>query len=211
MNFLHKRLTYICISALSLFLFVLLSYMMWISYEPAHNLNQNFFLSTIDTNISSYSTFWRIVTSFGGFVFLAVLTLFTSTYFFYKRNIVDALIYAVGMSGGLVLVGAIKHVTAVDRPDYIHAIEETFSFPSGHTALSVIFLIVTGYLYASNKTMQYKKVVLLLTLAASLLIAISRLMLGEHWILDVVGGYLLGLFFASSVILFFSRGPARGQ
>jgi undecaprenyl-diphosphatase len=184
---------------------------MWIGYEPLFELNQTFFLNTINSELSSYTTFWRIVTSLGGFVFLSVLTLFTATYFYFKKNITDALIYVLGMLGGLILVASIKHYTAIDRPDYIYAIEETFSFPSGHTALSVIFLIVSGYLYAVDKSSSYKKLVLSLTLALSILIATSRLFLGEHWVMDIVGGYLLGLAVSTSIILFFTRGPARGK
>lgn len=211
MDYLHKRSTYIAISAVSFVFFTVLSYLMWIGFEPFYNLNQNFFLNIIEGELAQYMTFWRVVTSFGGFLFLSVLTLFTATYFYHKRNIADATIYAVGMLGGLFLVAALKYFTAVDRPDYVYAVEETFSFPSGHTALSAIFLIVTGYLYASQKTNSHKKIVLSITVLVSLLIAVSRLMLGEHWLLDVVGGYLLGLFFASFVILFFTRGPARGH
>jgi undecaprenyl-diphosphatase len=211
MDFLHKRSTYIVLSAVSFILFTILSYFVWIGYEPLQNINQDFFQSIINSQVADYRTFWRFVTSFGGFVLLTVLTFFTAIYFFYKKDITDALIYAVGMSSGLALVGIIKQITSVDRPGYIYAVEQTFSFPSGHTALSVIFLLVTGYLYTIGKTNTHKKLVLALALILSILIAASRLALGEHWIIDIIGGYLLGLFIATSVILFFTRGPARGK
>ncbi len=205
MHFLHQRKTYLVISIVSAMFFIVLASLLYLGFGPAFKLNTFVYNLIISSQLAELSIFWRIITTFGSVVFLATLTIFTTLFFLLKRNSIDALIYVLGMSFGTAIVAFVKYLTAIERPDYVYAIEQTFSFPSGHTTLSVIFLVVTGYLYASNKSSQHKKLVIVAVIASSLMIAISRLMLGEHWLLDIVGGYLLGLSISSGIILFFTR------
>lgn len=61
---------------------------------------------------------------------------------------------------------------------------DRYSFPSGHTLHAVIFSLLTA------ATQPW---LLLLVLPLALLIALSRVGLGLHYISDVIGGALLGL------------------
>jgi membrane-associated phospholipid phosphatase len=63
--------------------------------------------------------------------------------------------------------------------------EESFAFPSGHAQTSVVFW---GYL----ALILMRRRVVALAVAAVLLIGFSRIYLGQHWPLDVLGGWLIG-------------------
>lgn len=67
-----------------------------------------------------------------------------------------------------------------------------YSFPSGHVVFYVVFFGFLWYLvYTLSRS--YKRTVGLILLGIPIAtIGYSRVFLGEHWISDVVGGYILG-------------------
>jgi len=86
----------------------------------------------------------------------------------------------------------IKHTTSVFPANYIN---EQFSYPSGHAARAVFVAIVAWAIFQRKKWVGMG-----LTLYV-LLVAVSRIYLGHHWLSDVVGGGLLG---SGLVLLLFS-------
>lgn len=83
----------------------------------------------------------------------------------------------------IVVVQIIKRLVAESRP--IGAIETGYGFPSQHTASYVVFW---GIIMITNPN----KLLRLLGIFMITLVGISRVYLGEHWIIDVVGGYVIG-------------------
>lgn len=70
-------------------------------------------------------------------------------------------------------------------------IVKTNSFPSGHSASSMIFY-VTLAIALTTATRRLRPTVIAAVLL-SLLIGLSRVMLGVHWPSDVIGGWAFGL------------------
>ena len=87
------------------------------------------------------------------------------------------------------------------RPADINLIEETsYSFPSGHSLTAMAFYGFIIYLiYKSN--LKYKKAYIILFSILILLIGLSRVYLGVHFITDVLGGFSFSLFY---LIIFIS-------
>lgn len=101
----------------------------------------------------------------------------------------------------------LKHLIRRDRPDGLRLVEQGgFSFPSGHTMISVC---VYGYLLylvktsVKNKVLKYVLSTLLVILILS--IGISRVYVGVHYFSDVLAGYLLASVILILVIVYTNK------
>lgn len=85
---------------------------------------------------------------------------------------------------------AIRRVRPFDVTDIVSLIPDKtgFSFPSGHAVFAFFCL---GFMWKDFKKFRYVWLIL------AILIAFSRLYVGVHYLSDLVGGMLLGLFFGS--------------
>ncbi len=89
----------------------------------------------------------------------------------------------------------LKNVLQRKRPIGYQIIKETgYSFPSGHSMVSLAFygyLIYLIYKYVKNKYLKWTIILLLSILIIA--IGISRIYLGVHYTSDVLAGFLLGI------------------
>lgn len=101
----------------------------------------------------------------------------------------------------------LKLIIRRDRPNGLRLVEQGgFSFPSGHTMISVC---VYGYLLyivkssVKNKFLRYFLSTLLVILILS--IGISRVYVGVHYFSDVLAGYLLAIVILILVIVYTNK------
>ena len=90
------------------------------------------------------------------------------------------------------LTEAQKYWIARARPDIEPhlVIVKTWSFPSGHATSSMIFYLVLALAIAP---VGWRRIAASAAILLSLLIGLSRVMLGVHWPSDVIGGWAFGL------------------
>ena len=97
----------------------------------------------------------------------------------------------------------LKGILQRPRPTEYRIIEETgYSFPSGHSMISMAFygyLIYLIYKYVKNKYIKWISIVVLSLLICT--IGISRIYLGVHYTSDVLGGFLISI---SYLVIFIS-------
>ena len=143
--------------------------------------------------ISDFTTpIAKFITNFGGAIFLIILTITLFVLIKNKKIGLSIILNLVIITG---LNQILKYILQRPRPTEYRLIEETgFSFPSGHSMVSMAFygyLIYLIYKYVKNKYLKWISIVLLSTLICS--IGISRIYLGVHYTSDVLGGFLISL------------------
>ncbi len=128
--------------------------------------------------ISDFATpIAKFVTNFGGAIFLIVLTIVLVILIKNKK-------IGISIFSNLVIITIlnqlIKRILQRPRPTEYRIIEETgYSFPSGHSMVSMAFygyLIYLIYKYVKNKYLKWISIVLLSILICS--IGVSRIYLG---------------------------------
>ncbi len=100
-------------------------------------------------------------------------------------------------------VYAIKLAVKLQRPTGGLISESGYSFASGHAAFAMMFFLLTFYAYKVHITSLFvRKIFLLMSVCAAILVGFSRVYLGVHYMTDVLMGFFLGVtVFALSVLL----------
>ena len=105
----------------------------------------------------------------------------------------------------VVVNNIIKIIIKRERPNFLVLSNETsYSFPSGHSMISILFF--GSIIYLVNKyNIKYKKTITILLSIFIILVGLSRLYLGVHFLTDVIGGYLCGVVTLIIIIMIFER------
>ena len=142
----------------------------------------------------------KFITNFGGAIFLIVLTIVL--FIVIKNKKIGASIFS-NLVIVTILNQLLKGILQRPRPTEYRIIEETgYSFPSGHSMISMAFygyLIYMIYKYVKNKYIKWTSIVVLSLLICA--IGISRIYLGVHYTSDVLGGFLISI---SYLVIFIS-------
>ncbi len=90
-------------------------------------------------------------------------------------------------------------------------VHEFFSYPSGHSARTAFVsgFIILMVLTSKKLTSTQKKIFIGGVLIFDLIMFVSRVYLGEHWVTDVIGGALLGFSLALLISFFWISEPRR--
>ena len=143
--------------------------------------------------ISDFATpIAKFITNFGGAIFIAVVAIFLAIIIKNKKIAISILANLVIITG---LNQLLKRILQRARPTEYRIIQENgYSFPSGHSMISMAFygyLIYLIYKHVKNKYIKWISISLLSILIC--LIGISRIYLGVHYTSDVLGGFLISI------------------
>nr|MBA2771274.1 phosphatase PAP2 family protein [Sphingomonas sp.] len=151
-------------------------------------------------------------TRLGDWVTVVGVTVAGAAWLAYRRQAADALTLLVASFSGRLLVVLQKVEFARLRPEEnIHLVEIHYlSFPSGHSANSMIAYLCLALLLAGDSPRRWWWVGA--AIALSVAIGVSRVLVGVHWPSDVVGGWSFGLLWALLVLRVAQRWRgARGR
>ncbi len=145
------------------------------------------------------------VTFVGGGIGLPILTVIIGGLFWWRRHTLAPLfILAAAGAGSLAMTMVGKAIIGRARPPLALAVppyEHSPAFPSGHTLNSTTLALVAGYLVLLAADRRWLRwLTIAVALAFPIIIGLTRVYLGHHWLTDVVAGWMLGAAWSAVVI-----------
>jgi len=144
------------------------------------------------------------VTSLGDVVTLVIISIVLSII---RRTRRQGLILLITILLIVILLTYIKPIVARDNPDYpspftlsnnskgfviegdtLSPLSRDYSYPSNHVAISTAFAFIIGY--ALNKR---SRIIGWLIWVFPFIVALTRILLIQHYVTDAIGGFLFGL------------------
>ncbi len=145
----------------------------------------------------------KILSDIGSGPIIIGVSIIIGLYFAYNRKWRSAIIPVLTLFLTSLSTSFLKNLFMSPRPDVAVNYILGPGFPSGHSSFSAALFFVIIYLFAPKiKSMIKREVFIVLCIIAVIAVGISRLVLNVHWFTDVVGGWSLGLFIATGVVLF---------
>ncbi len=197
--FKKNPLILISIISLILFLIILLDVL---TTKQLIKLDYLIYKSILNIQTPILTPAFILITNFGNTIPLIILTIILSIFLLIRKKYSHLILLILSMSLGTILELSIKLLIHRLRPEQALINITRFSFPSGHATIATIFFTIL--LYSLIENIKSKKVKIILTIAAIiiiLLISFSRIYLGVHWFSDVLGGIILGILINSSILL----------
>ena len=143
--------------------------------------------------ISDFATpIAKFITNFGGAIFLIGIAVIL---FIVIKNKKIGISIITNLGIITILNQLLKRILQRPRPEEFRIINESgYSFPSGHSMISMAFygyLIYLIYKYVKNKYLKWFLITILSILIVN--IGISRIYLGVHYTSDVLAGFLISI------------------
>ena len=125
-----------------------------------------------------------------------------------RRKPREALFLVLASGGSLLLNETMKLFFQRPRPQLAWAtVPPDYSFPSGHTMNSLVFYVALAVVLWSVLGRRVGLASLAAAILLTLLIGVSRIYLGYHYLTDVAGGLLAGFAWLLIVAAAFRAGP----
>ena len=135
-----------------------------------------------------------------------IFTLIMVFYFGVKQQNYRAVLFIVAtVAGGTAISQFLKAVYARPRPDIAGQLE-SFSYPSGHAMLGVLYLFTAAYLFSKLSSSTKSSIVCwAIAITLFVLIGLSRIAEGRHYATDVLGGWSLGIAWFTLCVIWYEQ------
>ncbi len=136
--------------------------------------------------------FFRIVTEFG-YIYFTVGLLVLSIFLFRLDNRFFSILFGVILATSLQM--AFKDIVNRERPleEFRWMYEKSTSFPSGHSTNISIMSVFFIYIFYEAKYSKKVKIIGISSISIIwVLVLLSRMILGVHYLSDVIAGTMLG-------------------
>ena len=203
MGLLDKNWAQLLFSILFLVAFLLITFSV-VSNGYAVNFDRTVNeLAIYQENLLTFS-FFTGLTYLASTTVIIILSAVLLFFLIYRKRYGPVFLLMLILGGGAVLEFLVKNIVHRARP--IGALVEAsgYSFPSGHALKAVLFFSLLIYFFKDPiKNKIIRRLFVFANVVLVLLVGLSRVYLRVHWTSDVMGGFLLGLFwFFFSVFLY---------
>lgn len=135
---------------------------------------------------------WRLFTSFGSGLVIIILSGLCILFFAARAEGRMATYLIFVMSGAVIIENALKYIVHRHRPDELfpQSMPATYSFPSGHALFALTFYISMAIIVTPHVNQRARLALWALTISFVVLVGASRVFLGVHYPIDVLGGFI---------------------
>lgn len=186
-----KNIFEIIIITLTIMAFIVLSFLMY------QGLLDHFDLDIYHKMIKYMSPLLtlivKIITNIGGPLMVVLICAFLV--FNPKTRWKFGILTTFGAILSFLVNWGIKLLFARERPEIMPLVSEgSYSYPSGHAAVSIVMYgLLAIYIYQNIKNKKLKYFLISLCIIFPIIIGLSRVYLGTHYMTDVLGGWLVGI------------------
>ena len=183
---------------ISLFAFILIATAVLFKATMKEDLLLYYLLISIKNNILLLvATLLSFLGSIKGLIVVSFFLIFIL-----KSNKQRIFLFLDLIGSGLI-INITKNIFLRERPIIGQNLLADYSFPSGHTFIAITFYGFLLYLVMKNKESNYKRLKEGVLLFLIITIPLSRLILGVHYLTDVLGGITLGLAYLFFLIIMY--------
>lgn len=131
---------------------------------------------------------------FGETSFVMTISILVFIFMWLKQKSYRGMVFIVAtMLVGTAMNQGLKHLFERPRPDILDQLD-SFSFPSGHSMMGILYLFTLAFLFSKmTANVKVKAALWIGAVILFVLIGLSRVAGGRHFITDVLGGWSLGL------------------
>ena len=185
---------------ISLFAFILIATSVLFKATMKEDLLLYYLLISIKNNILlSVATLLSFLGSIKGLIVVSFFLVFIL-----KSNKQRIFLFLDLIGSGLI-INITKNIFLRERPIIGQNLLADYSFPSGHTFIAITFYGFLLYLVMKDKKVSYKKLKEGVLLFLIITIPLSRLILGVHYLTDILGGITLGLAYLFFLIIMYEN------
>ena len=157
------------------------------------NFYDNFIIEKVRNITKDKTTYFKISTNFGSALIMILITVLSLPLL---KNKKQTLFIAINIISSAAINTGLKMIFHRQRPLDMLINETGYSYPSGHSFVSIVFYGFIIYLIINSKIEKKKKYIITGLLSLLILtIGTSRIYLGVHYPSDVLGGFAGGLLY----------------
>lgn len=183
---------------ISLFAFILIATAVLFKATMKEDLLLYYLLISIKNNILlSVATLLSFLGSIKGLIVVSFFLVFI------LKSKKQRIFLFLDLIGSGLIINITKNIFLRERPIIGQNLLADYSFPSGHTFIAITFYGFLLYLVMKGKQSNYKKLKEGVLLFLIITIPLSRLILGVHYLTDVLGGITLGLAYLFFLIIMY--------